>query len=288
VALVPWLWPRWRAALRQRDTFVAVLLAWVVIVVTFFSASSGKRGLYILPAVPALAMAAAPWLPELLRARGPRRLAFGLAVALVAVAALGAGYFALSAHAAEKMLRTYGLHPVLPFLVVAAAGILPIAWLRLRDGWLAYAGVLTVLVLTVGLVVYPRMDAERSGRAFMDKVEAASVGVQELGLVSAKEQYLLQLRRPSVNFGHARWREREVEAADAAAWLAERPGRALLVEHRTREICFAQTDAVELGRANRARWSLVSGTPDPDCVARGDASRAIPYVPPAKHLDTGS
>ena len=288
VALVPWLWPRWRAALRQRDTFVAVLLAWVVIVVAFFSASSGKRGLYILPAVPALAMAAAPWLPELLRARGPRRLAFGLAVALVAAAALGAGYFALSAHAAERMLRNYGLHPLLPFLVVAVAGILPIAWLRLRDGWLAYAGVLTVLVMTVGLVVYPRMDAERSGRAFMDKVEQASAGVPELGLVSAKEQYLLQLRRPSVNFGHARWREREVEAADAAAWLAERPGRALLVEHRTREICFGQTDALELGRANRARWSLVSGTPDPDCVVRGDASRAIPYVPPAKHLNTGS
>jgi len=288
VALVPWLWPRWRAALRQRDTFVAVLLAWVVIVVAFFSASSGKRGLYILPAVPALAMAAAPWLPELLRARGPRRLAFGLAVALVAAAALGAGYFAVSEHAAEKMLRNYGLHPLLPFLVVAVAGILPIAWLRLRDGWLAYAGVLTVLVVTVGLVVYPRMDAERSGRAFMDKVEQASAGVPELGLVSAKEQYLLQLRRPSVNFGHARWREREVEAADAAAWLAERPGRALLVEHRTREICFGQTDALELGRANRARWSLVSGTPDPDCVVRGDASRAIPYVPPAKHLNTGS
>ena len=47
-----------RAALRERDTLVAVLLAWVVIVVAFFSASSGKRGLYVLPAVPALAMAA--------------------------------------------------------------------------------------------------------------------------------------------------------------------------------------------------------------------------------------
>jgi hypothetical protein len=148
--------------------------------------------------------------------------------------------------------------------------------------------VLVALVGTVGLVVYPRMDAERSGRAFMAKVEQASAGVQELGLVSAKEQYLLQLRRPSVNFGHARWREREVEAADAAAWLAERPGRALLVDHRTREICFAEAETLELGRANRARWALVSGMADPDCVARGDPSRAIPYAPPAKHLNTGS
>ncbi len=287
VALVPWLWPRWRAALRERDTLVAVLLAWVVIVVAFFSASSGKRGLYVLPAVPALAMAAAPWLPELLRARGPRRLAFGLAVALVAGAALGAAYFALSAPAAERMLRSYGLHPVLPLLIIAAAGLVPIAWLRVRDAWLAYAGVLAVLVGTVGLVIYPRMDAERSGRAFMAKVEQASAGVQELGLVSAKEQYLLQLRRPSVNFGHARWREREVEAADAAAWLAARPGRALLVDSKTRDACFGAARAVELGRANRARWALVWGEPDADCVARGDRSRAILYQPPDVHLNTG-
>jgi hypothetical protein len=84
IALVPWLWPRWRVALRERDTLVALLLAWVVIVIVFFSASPGKRGVYLLPAVPALAMAAAPWLPDLLLARGPRRLAFGLATALVA------------------------------------------------------------------------------------------------------------------------------------------------------------------------------------------------------------
>lgn len=287
VALVPWLWPRWRVALRERDTFVALLLAWVVIVVAFFSASTGKRGVYLLPAVPALAMAAAPWLPELLRARGPRRLAFGLAVALVGLAALGAGYFALSPSAAERVLRQYGLQPVLPLLIIAAAGILPIAWLRVRDGWLAYAGVLAVLVATASLLIYPQMDAMRSGRAFMAKVEQASAGVSELGLVSAKEQYLLQLRRPSVNFGHARWREREVEAADAAAWLAERPGRALLVERRTREACFKQTEALDLGRANSEYWTLVAGTPDADCVARGDRSRAILYLPPEVRSNTG-
>jgi 4-amino-4-deoxy-L-arabinose transferase-like glycosyltransferase len=286
VALVPWLWPRWRVALRERDTFVAVLLAWVVIVVAFFSASSGKRGLYVLPAVPALAMAAAPWLPELLRARGPRRLAFGLAVTLVAAAALGAAYFALSGPAAERLLREYGLHPVAPLLIIAVAGCLPVAWLRVRDGWLAYAGVIAVLVATVSVVIYPEIDAARSGRAFIEKVEKASAGARELGLVSAKEQYLLQLRRPSVNFGHARWREREAEAADAAAWLVERPGRALLIDRRSIEICFMGAEALDLGRANRAHWSLVTGVPDADCVARGDPARAIPYAPPMRHLNT--
>ena len=85
-ALVPWLWSRWRAALRpgSRDTFVAVLLTWVVLVVLFFSLSSGKRGVYVLPAVPALVMAAASWLPEVLRLPRTRRLAFILAAILAA------------------------------------------------------------------------------------------------------------------------------------------------------------------------------------------------------------
>ena len=67
------------------------------------------------------------------------------------------------------------------------------------------------------------------------------------------------MRRPSVNFGHARWREREAEAADAAVWLAERPGRALLMDKRAREACFAAAQSIDLGKANRQHWFLVWG-----------------------------
>lgn len=287
IALVPWLWPRWREALRGRDTFVALLLAWVLIVLVFFSASSGKRGVYVLPAVPALAMAAAPWLPELLRAPGTRRLAFVLACALTLLAAAGAVYFAIDGAAAARIATSYGAHPALPFACVACGAAIAVWFFRERDAWLAYAGALVAVMVTVGLVVYPRIDAVRSGRAFMARVEQASAGVAELGLVGAKEQYLLQLRRPSVNFGHARWREREREAADAAAWLANEPGRALLVNAKSREACFGSATAVELGRANRQHWFLVSGAPDAACVANGDLSRARLYVPPNAALNTG-
>ena len=287
IALVPWLWPRWRAALRDRDTFLALLLGWVLIVVTFFSLSTGKRTVYVLPAVPALAMAAAPWLPELLRARGPRRLAFGLAVLLPALTACAAVYFALNDQAAERILRQFDVQPVMPLAVMAVIAATPVLLFRLRDGWLAYAGAFAGMLVTIGLVVYPRIDEVRSGRALMSKLEQASTGIEELGLASAKEQYLLQLRRPVVNFGHARWREREDEAADAAVWLAQRPGRALFVERRTREACFAEANATDLGKANRGHWFLVTGKADPDCVARGDLTRAINYTPPNAHLNTG-
>jgi 4-amino-4-deoxy-L-arabinose transferase-like glycosyltransferase len=286
IALVPWLWPRWRTAVRERDTLVVVLLAWVVIVLLFFSFSSGKRGVYVLPAVPALAMAAAPWLPELLRARGPRRLAFVLATLLAGFGAVAAIYFAVDANAAARLVDLYSVHPVLPLAIVAVAGGTAIWLLRVRDGWLAYAATLGVVLVTTGIVVSPRIDSVRSGRAFVERVEQASTGIAELGLVGYKEQYLLHMRRSTTNFGHSRWREDAAEAADAAAWLAARPGRALLMHRVQQAHCFKDAAAADLGRANRKRWFLVTGPADPGCVERGDRSRARLYVPPNASLNT--
>jgi 4-amino-4-deoxy-L-arabinose transferase-like glycosyltransferase len=287
IALLPWLWPRWRQALRDRDTFVAVLLAWVVLVVLFFSLSSGKRGVYVLPAIPALAMAAAPWMPEILRAPRSRLLGYVLASLLAAILGAGALYFAFAADAAARAVRDFGASPALPLALAAAGAGVALAVFRVRDGWLAYGGVLAALLATVGLVVYPRIDDVRSGRAFMAEVERASAGYAELGLLGAKEQYLLELRRPSYNFGHARWREREAEAADAAAWFAARPGRALLVHEQSLELCFEGMQMRVLGRANRSHWFLVTGgTVDRACAERGDLRQARLYIPPNASINS--
>jgi 4-amino-4-deoxy-L-arabinose transferase-like glycosyltransferase len=287
IALVPWLWPRWREAMRERFILIAVLLAWVVIVVLFFTLSSGKRTLYILPAVPALAMAAGPWLPELLRARGPRRVAFALGCSIAGVAGLAALFLAVQPERARHFADLYGIHPVLPLAGLALCTGAVLATFRTRDGWLAYTAVLVVVLTFTGLVVYPGINAARSGRDFMARVEQASVGVRELALVGAKEQYLLQLRRPSVNFGHARWRERANEANDAAAWLAQDPARGLLMDKRSRELCFRDSNAVDLGKANNQHWFLVTGVPDVSCAAAGDPAAARYYLPPDVSLNTG-
>jgi 4-amino-4-deoxy-L-arabinose transferase-like glycosyltransferase len=286
-ALVPWLWPRWRVALRARDTWVAVLLAWVVLVVVFFSLSAGKRGVYVLPAVPALVMAAAPWLPQLLRDATSRRLALVLTAVLAGGALLAAGYFAIDTAATARITAQFDAAPTLPLAIAGLAGVVALVVFRLRDAWFAYAATLAAALVTVGLVVYPRIDAVRSGRAFMVQVEAAAAGFEELGLVGAKEQYLLALRRPSVNFGHARWREKENEAADAAAWFAARPGRALLLDGKTRGYCFKDATATELGRANGQDWVLVTGgAADKACTSRGDLRRARMYIPPNASTNT--
>ncbi|WP_457436119.1 ArnT family glycosyltransferase [Pseudomonas sp. TE3786] len=65
--MLPWLLPAWRKQLAKQDGRVLVLLGWVMLVLLFFSFSSGKRKLYIFPAVPGLILLVAPLLPWLLR-----------------------------------------------------------------------------------------------------------------------------------------------------------------------------------------------------------------------------
>lgn len=67
VLALPWLIPAWRRQLRKRDGRVLVLLGWVALVVLFFCLSSGKRKLYIYPALPGLVLVAAPLVPWLLK-----------------------------------------------------------------------------------------------------------------------------------------------------------------------------------------------------------------------------
>ena len=88
VALLPWLVPRWREALRQREARVLLPLGFVVLYLVFFTLSSGKRDVYILSALPVFALAAGPLLPALLQKVRVQRVLAGLVV-LMALACLG-------------------------------------------------------------------------------------------------------------------------------------------------------------------------------------------------------
>jgi hypothetical protein len=52
------------------------------------------------------------------------------------------------------------------------------------------------------------------------------------------------------------------------------------MDKRVRELCFKGAQAVDLGKANRQHWYLVTGSPDPKCAAEGDRAAARLYAPP--------
>jgi 4-amino-4-deoxy-L-arabinose transferase-like glycosyltransferase len=93
---LPWALPAWWRRLRRRDPRYALLLGWIVCVLIFFSIPSGKRDVYILPALPMFCLALAPLLPGLLRKAGLRLGLLGF-VLLLALLGLGGGGAALLA-----------------------------------------------------------------------------------------------------------------------------------------------------------------------------------------------
>jgi len=278
-AMLPWTVPYWRTAFKRRDLRILLLLSWVLMVVLFFSASPGKRGVYVIPAVPAFALASGPALVQALRRRGPQRVFFAFAATTGVAAAAGAIFFLLKTTRRAELLTTYGIDAPGPLLAVAIGAAIACWVFRPRAGALAYTATLAVTMVVIGFWINPAINTSRSSERLVAAVEAQTRQVQELGLVAYREGFLLQFKRPTVNFGHARWREADVEAADAAAWLAARPGRALLMDDDAWQFCFKDAVPTVIDVAND-RWLLVDHGADPACVAKGHVEAARTYVPP--------
>jgi 4-amino-4-deoxy-L-arabinose transferase-like glycosyltransferase len=277
--LVPWLYGHWRDALRAFDLRIALLVSWIVLVVLFFSLSTGKRGVYVLPAVPAFALLCSPYLVQVAARRGAQRAMFVLASVIGGLCVLAWIYLIVRPDQRIDLTAAYDIDPLGPLALIAIASMVVCAIARPWRGFIAYAGVLAATLLIVSFWVNPQLNYARSGADFEARIEQAADPRQELGLVAFKEQYILNARREIVHFGHARWREAEQEMADAALWLSSKPGRQLVINDDARTACFHDAQVQSLGAANRSEWFLVKEGADPACVARGKPA-AHYYLPP--------
>jgi len=124
-------WSLWRTA-RAGERSHRFVIVWVAVPLVFFSLSAGKRGIYMLPVFPALALAVAAGLADFASRRvGWERWKRGLAIAIAAVASIELILFTLGpprledeksprpiAHAAAARLApgaplgVYGLRPI--------------------------------------------------------------------------------------------------------------------------------------------------------------------------------
>ncbi|MDI3262100.1 MAG: glycosyltransferase family 39 protein [Fulvimonas sp.] len=259
--LIPLLVPRWREDLRRHEARVLLPLAWWMLALVFFSLTPGKRELYILPAVPMVALAIAPHLDALLARRWLQRTAFVLAV-LAGTAAVVAGAWAWlkHPHAAQRIAAGYELTDggrALWWSVIAAGVpfLVAAAWLRPRRGVIALVAGMAAAWVIWPLATYPLLDASQSGRAIMARAEQRVGPDGEIGLVLWREELLLQARRPVAEFGFSRRAEDQLR--DALAWQAQAPARRwILIDSDAMGRCVDPARAVSLGVANRNAWWL--------------------------------
>ncbi|KAF1721584.1 ArnT family glycosyltransferase [Pseudoxanthomonas wuyuanensis] len=264
--LLPWLLPAWWRRLRRGDSRIILLLGWSALVLLFFSASPGKREVYIFPMLPALCVAAAPLLPGLLRRSAVRwALATYLAV-LAAVAVLVAalllldGSGALQRQALQRGMDAASMrHFSVWLLGFGALALALLGWARLRRVGIAVVLATAALWASYGLGLAPAINADSSGQALMRRVGQRIGPDAQLGLLGWREQLLLQADRPALDFGFKRgWQQ---QWQQAGPWLQAEPQRRwLLVLEQAMAPCVEQRLAIAMGTSSRRQWWLVPGT----------------------------
>lgn len=259
----PWLLGRWRDGWRQRDARVWWPLLWALLVLAFFTASSGKRDMYILPALPAIALAAAPFMAAIAQRKGLRWLLFAFA-ALLGIVFLGAGAAALFGDPGfelkfegQRGLSGAGADRV--WLAMAAMGALIVAvalWARLRRALTLTLATVAIIWIGYGLPLSRQLDGENSGRDLMRQARAEAGEGTAIGLVGWREQQLLQAVGPVEEFGFKA--PVELQWQRGLAWLRQHPqDRVLMVEAAVLPACVERALARPLGVANRRSWWLL-------------------------------
>lgn len=275
---IPWLIRPWRDAWRARDARVWWPLAWMLLVLLFFSASPGKRDMYILPALPALAWAAAPYLPALGERRGVRAalLAFacllgGLLLIAGTAALLGEPKFELKLEAERGLAGDAGADHLWLALAIIG-GVIVAAAIGLRSRRAVPLTLFTVLVvwLGYGLALAPMLDGENSARDVMAQAREQAGTDTVIGLVDWKEQQLLQAIGPVTEFGFKA--PADLQWQRGLAWLRTAPAqRDLMVQDASLPPCVDKGQAIPLGSANRRSWWLIDVRAARNCAPTPDS-----------------
>ncbi|ODT96953.1 MAG: dolichyl-phosphate-mannose--protein mannosyltransferase [Rhodanobacter sp. SCN 67-45] len=267
--LLPWALPAWWRRLKRRDARFLLPLGWAVLVLLFFSLSPGKRDVYILPALPMVALALAPLLPGLLRRRGVRIAVFALTVLLAGTLA-AASALAIHRHPAWALKIEQSLDPRIWWMLLAigVAGLAIAALTRVRRaplGWLLFAGVLWSVY---GVWGYPLLNGDRSARDVMVEARAIAGPQATIGLLAWKEQNLLMAQGPVTEFGFRKPWPRQY--AEAIAWLEGDPAQRWIFSlDEAMGACVDRARAIQVGHANRREWWMFRrDAVIPGCIPR--------------------
>jgi 4-amino-4-deoxy-L-arabinose transferase-like glycosyltransferase len=254
----PFAVPRWVQALKAREPRVLLPIAWALLLIVFFSIPRGKRDVYVMPVIPMVALAMAPYLEEWSRQRWAKLAALAVLVG-GGLVALGAGIYASFGRwpLAQRYVEQRGLDDGMAvFAIVIAIGVLALAaaaWGRVERAIPAMLAALAGLVLIVGFWANPVLNDSNSARGIMQKAGALIGPDAELGLVAWKEHNHLMADRPAADFGFKRpWNDQFVEAV---AWLAAAPEKRWVFSRDDAiDHCVDRAKAQRVGPANRREW----------------------------------
>ena len=256
--------PRWWRDLKAGEARILLPLGWTLLILVFFSIPVGKRDVYLMPAIPMVALAMAPYLEEMAASTWLRTTAFAIA-AIGGVAIVVAGLWALYGHSAaadrfivQRELEDLG-HMVWGMVIaIGAAFVVAAAIFRRRRGIHALLAGIAALWLIWSFWSYPLLNDSSSAKGVMREARERVGPDATIGLVAWKEQNLLMAEGPVRDFGFLRpWDQQLIEAM---RWQAEDPAkRPIFILEDAMGRCIDKAKATSVGYANRRQWWLVPG-----------------------------
>ncbi len=292
VSVIPFLWlplslffpglaKHWWQDVREGDRRVILPLVWAVLVIVFFSISPGKRGVYMLPALPMMALIAAPYIENMLARLGYRRAVI-LVIALLTSVLLLAGIAGmLEMKPAFKLQQKYELDP---WAFACALGVMGAAslWVLRRTGsvvagWVLFITGFWCLYSTWG---YSLLESVKTPKAVLAEATPLLPKEATLGFVDFREQFLFFSPYHNRHFGFHT--PAAIQQQSAWQWMREHPEVFLVAPRGKLAQCFDENQAVMLGLAHRADWLLFSNTSiKPECAVADTV--VAPFIAPDIH-----
>ena len=264
--------PRWWRDLKGGEARIMLPLIWSAMLLLFFSFPSGKRDVYLMPVLPMVALAMAPYLQEIIAARWLRTTAFAMAL-LGGLSIATIGLLALTGHPPRAIQRLVeqrdmgDLKNMLWWMLISVGTVFVVAaaWLRPRRGVHVLLIGIGAMWLAWSLWAYPLLNDSSSAAGVMRKVGRTIGPDAELGMVAWKEQNLLMADRPAHDFGFNQPTPQQF--AEAVRWQAQSPQRWIFILDTAMGACVDRSRAISVGHANRRDWWLFrSDAVVPGCV----------------------
>jgi hypothetical protein len=254
--LLPWLLRPWKAAIKKLDYRIILPLAWIVLVLIFFSASPGKRGVYILPALPMLALISAPYVRDILHKRGPQWLVWAVTCCLsLLLFVLAIAGFA-EVKATVKLLAEYEVSPWSFLLCVGGIGVM-ICMLTLKRwrmaSWPLFITSLWILYSTWG---YALLSPVKTPKAILAAVAEHVNADAQMALVGMSEQFILFSPYPITHFGYHTLLPQQLSLA--WQWQGEDANKIIVMDKTEILACYNPDLAIDLGYAHRVNWVLLN------------------------------
>jgi 4-amino-4-deoxy-L-arabinose transferase-like glycosyltransferase len=263
--------PRWWRAIRDGDARIMLPLIWGLLLLVFFSIPVGKRDVYVMPVLPMVALALAPYLEGILDKAWLRIGAFAIAL-IAGLVFIAGGIWALrGAPAAVDLVQRRGLPEgglALWWMVLAIgiAMLVAAAWFRPRRGVYALLSGTAALWVIWSLWAYPLLNDSSSSAGVMRRAGQLIGADGELALVGWREQNLLMADRPVSEFGFLVPPDQQF--VQAVKWQAESPERRWIFSlDQAMGECVDLRRATRVGQANRRDWWLFrADAVKPGCV----------------------